>query len=217
MDIAEVAKARYATKKFDADKRIPDEIFSKIKELLRFSPSSVNSQPWHFVIADSLAAKQRLAKGTQGQYGANEAKVLDASHVILFCAKTQIDDDYVRHLMSVEEQDGRFADDAAKDGAYKVRSFYVNMHRLELQDTECWMQKQVYLNMGTILLGAGALGVDAVPIEGVDTDILNEEFDLPSRGYSALAMVALGYRAEQDFNASLPKSRLSEDEIMTFI
>lgn len=217
MNLIEIARSRYATKKFDAGKRIPDEVFEQIKGLLRLSPSSVNSQPWHFVIADSSEAKKRFSKAAQGVYSANEPKILDASHVILFCAKTEMEDGYIQKITDQEDLDGRFPSPEAKAMAIKVRTFYADLHRKELNDTQSWMQKQVYLNMGTILLGSGVLGVDAVPIEGVDLQVLNEEFDLINQGYTAVAMVALGYHDEGDFNARLPKSRLPEEEIFTIL
>lgn len=217
MNLVEVAQTRYATKKFDASKRIPDEVFDQIKALLRLSPSSVNSQPWHFVIAETSESRKRMSQGTQGVYSANEPKVLDASHVILFCAKTDMDDNYLLHLLESEDKDGRFPSPENKEMVKKVRAFYADLHRKDLNDTQSWMEKQVYLNMGTILLGAGVLGVDAVPIEGVDVTALNEEFDLINQGYTAMTMMALGYRDEEDFNAALPKSRLPEEEIFTIL
>lgn len=215
MNLIDVAKTRYSTKEFDSTKTIPTDLFEQIKALLRFSPSSVNSQPWHFIIADNEAGRTRLSKGVQGAYSANEGKVLNASHVILFCAKTQIDDDYLAHILQSEEQAGRFSNPEMKATVNGTRTFFVNKHRYDLKDTQHWMEKQVYLNMGTILLGAGALGIDAVPLEGIDAPALDEEFGLREKGYTAVAAVALGYRKETDFNAALPKSRLSEDEIFT--
>ena len=215
MNLIDVAERRYATKVFESNKIIPDEVFTQIKALLRLSPSSVNSQPWHFIIAKSADAKKRLSRGTQGRFSSNESKVLNASHVILFCAKTQIDDAYLEQLLANEEKDGRFPETAAKDMVKNVRAMYVNMHRYELKDAQHWMEKQLYLNMGTILLAAGVLGVDAVPIEGCDANELNEEFGLLQKGYTAVAMIALGYHSEDDFNAVLPKSRFPEDELFT--
>ncbi|MBN2866599.1 MAG: oxygen-insensitive NAD(P)H nitroreductase [Thiotrichales bacterium] len=217
MTLIEVAKRRYATKKFDSGKRISESDFKQIKALLRLSPSSVNSQPWHFIIADNLQAKQQLAKGTQGVYSANESKVLDASHVILFCAKTDISDAYLDNLLENEDKDGRFPNPESKEMVKKVRGFYADLHRKTLNDAVDWMEKQVYLNMGSVLLGAGVLGIDAVPIEGIDIDVLNQTFGLTDKGYCAVAMIALGYRDEADFNAALPKSRLPEKSIFTIL
>lgn len=217
MNIVATAKTRYATKKFDASKVIPQEVFDDIKTLLRFSPSSINSQPWHFFIADNTQAKERIAKGAEGAYSANYCKIMDASHVILFSAKTEISDEYLQRVTNQEETDGRFPAPEGKELAMKVRRFYADLHRQQLNDVQCWSEKQVYLNMGTILLGAGALGVDAVPIEGVDIDILNQEFGLLAKGLHAVAVIALGYQHEDDFNAKLPKSRLPEVEVITML
>lgn len=217
MNIVEVAEKRYATKKFDASKRISDVEFDQIKALLRLSPSSINSQPWHFVIADSLEGKQRIAKGAEGAYSANQPKILDASHVILFCAKMEVSDEYLQKITDQEDVDGRFPNVEGKELAMKIRGFYTDLHRKEWDDVACWTQKQVYLNIGTILLGAGTLGIDAVPIEGVDLEVLNKEFKLPQKGLTAVAVVALGYQDKNDFNAVLPKSRLPEEELFTLL
>ena len=215
MNLIDLASQRYATKVFDANKRLDAETFAQIKALLRLSPSSVNSQPWHFFIADNAAARQRLSQATQGAYVANAAKVLDASHVIVFCVKTKLDDAYLQKLLLSEEKDGRFKTPELKDLTEKTRAMYVAIHQEARQDTQDWLEKQVYLNMGTVLLGAAVLGVDAVPIEGFDAQILNEELGLSTKGLNSVAMIALGYRKADDVNAELPKSRLPEAEIMT--
>jgi nitroreductase/dihydropteridine reductase len=217
MNLIEVANKRYSTKVFDPEKQIKAEDFEQIKTLLRLSPSSVNSQPWHFIIADTPETRKRMSIGTQGFYSFNEAKVTDASHVILFCVKSGIDDDYLRHILELEDGHGRFSESSSKEGVHKARSFFTDFHRYELKDVQHWMEKQVYLNMGTVLLGAGLLGIDAVPMEGVDQKALDEEFKLREKGYTAVAMVALGYHKEDDFNALLPKSRRSEEEVITIL
>lgn len=215
MNILQAAETRYATKKFAAEKPISAEDFEQIKALLRLSPSSVNSQPWHFIVAASPEGKERIAKAAQGDYSANHPKILDASHVIVFCAKTDISDEYLQQVTDQEAQDGRFPKPEGKELAMKVRRFYADLHRKTWQDVQCWTEKQVYLNIGNLLLGAGALGIDAVPIEGVDLQILNDEFALNEKGLIASAVVALGYHHDDDFNAKLPKSRLPAKELFT--
>lgn len=217
MNLETILTRRYATKKFDANQRLTDEQFQQIKLLLRLSPSSINSQPWHFVIADSEVGKARIAKGAEGAYASNAPKIMDASHVVLFCAKTDISDDYLQKVTDQEDKDGRFPQAEAKAMALKVRGFYADLHRKEWDDVACWTQKQVYLNIGNLLLGAGLIGVDAVPIEGVDLDALNQEFGLSAQGLTAVAIVALGFHAEDDFNAQLPKSRFDEQAVFTLL
>jgi len=215
MDIIKAAASRYSTKAFDAGKKIGEEQIEQVKNLLRLSPSSTNSQPWHFILASTDEAKARIAKATSGFYVFNERKVLDASHVVVFCAKTAIDETHLNKLLEQENADGRFANQQAMAGQHKGRSYFVNMHRFDYKDAQHWMEKQVYLNVGNFLLGVSALGIDAVPIEGFDARILDEEFGLREKGFTSLVIVPIGYRSEEDFNAALPKSRLEFSEILT--
>ncbi len=79
------------------------------------------------------------------------------------------------------------------------------------------MEKQTYLALGTLLLGAVSLGVDATPMEGFDSRRLDEELGLREQGFTSLVLVSLGYRADSDFNASLPKSRLPAERLFTYV
>ena len=66
-----------------------------------------------------------------------------------------------------------------------------------------------------LLLGVAALGLDAVPIEGFDAAILDEEFGLKEKGYTSLVVVPVGHHSVEDFNATLPKSRLPQNITLT--
>ncbi|GAA3520146.1 oxygen-insensitive NAD(P)H-dependent nitroreductase NfsB [Aquimarina addita] len=217
LNIKEILDWRYTTKAFNTSKKISAENVDNIKALLRMSPSSINSQPWHFIIASSDKGKKRLAKGTAGFFSFNEPKVLNASHTVLFCAKTDVDEKYLQHVTDIEDKDGRFAKEEFKTQNMGAKNLFTDIHKYDLKDAQHWMEKQVYLNIGSFLLGVATLGVDAVPMEGIDVKALDEEFGLREKGYTALVMVGLGYRAEDDFNANLPKSRLPEQEIFTEI
>ena len=218
MDVALLAKTRYASKAYDPTRKIPEDKIAQIKTLLRYAPSSVNSQPWHFIIAGTEEGKARMAKAAQqGTYSANEAKIRNASHVIALCARTGIDDAYLTALLAEEEKAGRFPTPEAKATQHKSRSFYANMHRFDIKDTQHWMEKQVYIALGTLLLGAAALEINATPIEGFDPKVINEEFDLRTKGLTSVVLVALGYSSTEDFNAKLPKARLPAEQVITEI
>ena len=214
-NITEAMNWRYSTKEFDANKKISAADFQSLKDILRLSPSSTNIQPWHFVIADDEAGKARIAKGTQGMFDFNTAKVKDASHVIIFCSRIYADDEFLHEVLDKEDTDGRFAEPKFKEQMHQVRKMFLDIRRCEQKDEPHWLVEQVYLNMGALLLGAATLGIDAVPMEGADLKALDEEFELRSKGYTAVAVISLGYRSEDDFNADLPKSRLSEASIIT--
>jgi nitroreductase/dihydropteridine reductase len=217
MDVARIATTRRCCKAFDPAQKIPAEKMEQLRTLLRHAPSSVNSQPWHFVIASTEAGKAKIADTLKGGYAYNEPKVRNASHVVVFCVRRDMSDAHLAALLDQEERNGRFATPEAKAGQHKARSFYADLHRKDLQDVRPWMERQVYLALGTLLLGAAALEIDACPMEGIDPAALDAALGLAERGYGALVMVALGYRSDADFNAKLPKSRLPAETVFTEI
>jgi len=215
MDIISVALKRHSTKAFDADKKLTADEAEKLKTLLQYSPSSTNSQPWHFIVASTAEGKARVAKSAAGSYVFNERKMLNASHVVVFCAKTAMDDAWLDAVLEQEDADGRFATPEAKAGNNKGRRYFADMHRVDMKDDHHWMAKQVYLNVGNFLLGVGALGLDAVPIEGFDAKVLDGEFGLREKGFTSLVVVPVGHHSVEDFNAALPKSRLPLSTTLT--
>lgn len=219
MNLKETLNWRYTTKEFDASKKISDANMLEVKNLLRMSPSSINLQPWHFIIAESKEGKARMAKGTQGFFHFNEPKITNASAVVLFCAKTNVEEDYINHIVDTEDKAGRFPNEDIKNGFYGAMKAFIDIHKYDLKDVQHWIEKQVYLNIGSFLLGVATLGIDATPMEGIDVKALDEEFGLREQGFTALVAVSLGYRTATDFNATdkNPKARLAENEIFTTI
>lgn len=215
-DIVHYAKDRYTAKAYNPQKKISDENIEKIKALLRFSASSTNAQPWHFVLASTDEGKERIAKANEEMFPFNNPSIRAASHVVIFCSRLNIEDDHLSKVLEQEERDGRFPTEKNKQEMDQARKFFINIHKHDMKDVQHWMDKQVYLNIGAFLLGVSALGIDATPMEGIDVKSIDEEFGLREKGYTSLVAVTLGYHDEQkDYNASLPKSRLPYDYILT--
>src|SRR5690606_15485524 len=80
MSFLELAKSRYTTKSYNAQEKITDEKVRHLKEILRLSPSSINSQPWKFIFVSDEKTKQGLARVSYF----NEQKITDASHLVVF-------------------------------------------------------------------------------------------------------------------------------------
>lgn len=215
MNISQYAKKRHATKAFDPSRKLPENVIAELRELIRFSPSSVNTQPWHFIVASSEEGKKRIAKAAENGYTYNVPKIRDASHVMVLCTRTTLDDTHMAMVLEQEDKDQRFINPAAKAAQHGSRQLYANSHRYDLKDAQHWMEKQVYLALGTLLLGAATLEIDTVPIEGFDARVLDEELGLRAKGMTSVVLVGLGYHSGEDFNAKLPKSRLPRESVFT--
>ncbi|QIW09345.1 oxygen-insensitive NAD(P)H nitroreductase [Francisella sp. LA112445] len=217
MNIVNYAKTRYTTKAYDSTKKLTKEQIQQIKDILRFTPSSVNSQPWHFILATSEQAKSKLAKAAENIHPKNVANIKNSALTIVLCFKTNIDNNYLEELLDQERKDGRFPTAEFENIQRDVRKKFALAYQDRPQELQNWAEKQVYISLGNLLLGLAGLGLHATPMEGIETDIIDKEFNLEEKGLKTSVIVTVGYNSEDDYNAKLPKSRLPEEKIFTEI
>jgi nitroreductase/dihydropteridine reductase len=88
---------RHTVKKYDASRKIPTEALTVLYEAMRLSASSINSQPWKFIIIESEAAKSRLNDTFVNMHHYNQPHVFDSSQIILFAHNPKYTrDDYAK-------------------------------------------------------------------------------------------------------------------------
>ena len=146
MDITRLLTRRYAAKKFNPDKKIPAADFEQIKAALRYAPSSVNIQPWHFTVADDAAGKARIAR-CAAAFPPNMAKITDASHVVVIAARTRADEEFLARILAQETADGRYAAAEHAARADAVRRTFTALHRDTLQDEARWLSEQAHISL----------------------------------------------------------------------
>ena len=188
MPFLEVAQNRYTTKTYNGE-IIPEETLHVLKEILRLAPSSINSQPWEFILVgdkrkDEVFAPLSLMK---------EERVKQASHIVIF-----------RVLESVEH----FEEEAPSYISEGGRTFYQQYIKPQGEaHVKAWMEHQVYVALGYFLSACAIMGIDSTAMEG----ILPQAYDqhLPKDGYQTLFAVAIGYRDPEDKNqpSITPKKR----------
>lgn len=217
MNIADIAQTRHSCKAFDATRKLSAEQLQQLQDLLYWAPSSINAQPWHFFLASSSAGKEKIAQGMAGEaYAYNASKVRDASLAVLLCVRTELSDAHMAAVLAQEAQDGRFATPEAQVKRAATCAFYIRQRR-ESGVLPAWAERQLYLPLGQLLLGAAAMGLDACPIEGFDPAIMDEALGLRTQGLRSVVAAAVGWRSAADFNASLPKSRLPKEQVLTWL
>ena len=217
LDLTTLSGTGHLTKVFDPERRIPQSTINTLLQFLHSSPSSVNAQPWHFVVAATPEGRERINKAVHDDFALNEPKVLNASHVIVFCTRTSLSGDYLDQLLAKEDRDGRFRSPTAKAEWRKIVRGWIDLHQYDLKDLQHWMEKQVYLALGMFLVAAGAVGVDVSPLEGFDPRKLDAELGLRERGLTSTVLLALGYRSPHDYNINRPKLRLPAEDLFTFL
>jgi len=214
MNIEQALKNRYSSKAYDETKKLTAEQQQQLLDLLRYSPSSVNSQPWHFFALESDAAKAKILPAFSE---ANRAKITKAALVVVFTTHTTITEAHLNALLAQEQQDGRFASDEQRQNQDKGRRYYVGLNSHTPEQQRNWMARQAYISLGFLLLGAAGMGLDATPIEGFVVAPLNAALDLDAKQLTSVVVAAVGYREGSDFNAKLPKSRLPQEQVITLL
>lgn len=134
MEILKLLQERHTTKKYDASRKISDADFDLLLESLRLAPSSVNSQPWEFFIADTKEAKEKLLPAIADF---NHSRVTDSDRLIVCAIHTDLDETYLQDLDDQEEADGRYQDPAYKVDNGQRRRFFVGKYR-DAGEIACW-------------------------------------------------------------------------------
>ncbi|HLD03003.1 MAG TPA: NAD(P)H-dependent oxidoreductase [Candidatus Nanoarchaeia archaeon] len=197
---------RYATKKFNPDKKVSEEDFSDLLESLRLSASSYGLQPWKFIAIEDSELRKTLRK-----HAWDQPQVTDASSFIVLCAKDDVTPEYIKEYIRDIAKTRDIKEEALKGyedmmlGSFSKKDPHA---RIE------WAKKQVYIALGTLLAACAHKRIDACPMEGFDHEKFNEILDLKKQGLTATVCCAIGYRADDDANAKMKKVRFSMDKIV---
>ncbi|MCW8354537.1 NAD(P)H-dependent oxidoreductase [Marinomonas pontica] len=208
-------ESRHTTKQYDASKRISQADLEVIYEAMRLSPSSINSQPWKFIVIESDEAKQRFHDTFANKFQFNQKHAKDASHIILFAHKTHYSRDDYANVVDKGIEDGRTKPEN-REQAFGGFAF-AEMNMDENGNNSAWTKAQTYIALGNTMHVAARLGIDSTPMEGVDHELIRELFP-ELEGYQCDVALAIGYHhKDEDYNAALPKSRLAMSDVVTVL
>jgi nitroreductase len=198
---------RYATKVFDATRKIPADVWQTLERALVLTPTSYGLQPYRFLVINDPVKRAELLP-----HSWNQKQVVDASHFVVFTARTKMTGADVNKLIT------RISD------IRKIPAESLNFYRdLMLGDVvngprgktaHEWATRQTYLALGNLMTCAAVLGVDACPMEGLEPAEYDRVLGLSGGDYATVVACALGYRAATDKYASLPKVRYEAKELV---
>lgn len=203
--ILDALQRRYATKRFDRNKKISEQDIHVIEESLRLAPSSYGLQAWNFLRIDTVALREQLFT-----YSNNQSQVVDASHLYVLCHRSAIhDEDIERYLQDIikkrrgeREQLQRFFDMIK----HKVLEF-------DAEQLLAYLKSQIYIAAGFMMETCALLEVDCCPMEGFDHDIYDDILGLTETWYRSALVIPVGYRDASDPYIQKKKVRYDYDEV----
>lgn len=207
-NLKEVLNWRYATKSFDAKKKIPAKDFDELLESLRLAPSSYGLQPWKFIVVKDTKLRESIKNAAWGQ-----SQITDASNLIVLCARKDMSNSYVNDYVA-EVANARGVSVESLKGYHDM--MLGTAKALSKEQAHDWNKRQVYIALGFLLLSAASKKIDACPMEGFDAKKVDEILNLTNTEYGVVALCPLGYRSKEDKYAEAKKVRFVKDKVIDF-
>ena len=201
---------RYATKKFDATKKITESDLETLKEAIQLSTSSYGLQPYKVLIIENPMIREELKP-----FSWNQTQITDASHLFVFANIVDVQEKHITdYLTNMANKRGLKLEDL------KGYSDMMNANivtGLTVEQKSIWTSKQTYLALGNLLNAAAELKIDVTPMEGFQPEKYNEILGLDKLGLSASLVATIGYRHEEDASQHYPKVRKPIEDLFVTI
>lgn len=208
MELLEQLHWRYATKKMNPNKAVPQEKVDRILEAVRLAPTSSGLQPFEVFVVTNPEIREKIKA-----IAWNQAQVTDCSHLLVFAAWDNYTAERINNMFDlVNAERGTTNEGWENYRRMLLEKYPARSPEENFQHTA----RQAYIGLGTALAAAAMEEVDSTPMEGFDNQALDEILDLRSRGLKSVAIMPLGYReADKDWLVNLKKVRKPRESFVT--
>ncbi len=208
MELLDVLQWRYATKKMDPARAVPQDKVDRIVEAARLAPTSSGLQPFEIVVVTSSDVRARIR-----EVAWNQAQVTDGSHLLVFAAWDDYTAERINAMFDYTNEVRGFRNEGWENyrnmllGSYPQRGAEVNFQHAA---------RQAYIGFGAAIIAAAAEQVDSTPMEGFQPEAVDEILGLRARGLRSVLLLPLGYRQpEGDWLVNLEKVRRPRDQFVS--
>ncbi len=206
--IKEAYNWRYATKRFDANRKLSHEQVETLLNAARMAPSSYGLQPFEIMVVENDDLRKQLQEAAYGQQ-----QLTEASHVMVFAANKTVDEALVDSFMQRVAKSRGQSMESLKDFRNMVLG---SVSGKSEQGKFQWAARQAYIALGFLLATAAIESIDACPMEGFNNAEFDRILNLEQKGLKSVVMATVGFRSADDKYAGLPKVRKTQDQLFTF-
>lgn len=206
MTLLENLKWRYATKKMNGQ-TVPEDKLNYILEAARLAPSSSGLQQYKLIVVSDRALLEKIKPIAYGQ-----EQITDCSHLLIWIAWDGYSDERISNVFN-EMMDLRNLPHDTMD-AYRQK--VLELYEYEGKEWQAHhAAKQSYISFGMAIAAAAEQKVDATPMEGFDSEKLDELLRLREIGYKSTVILPLGYRdPDNDWLINMKKYRKSKEQFV---
>ncbi|HEY8905134.1 MAG TPA: NAD(P)H-dependent oxidoreductase [Rhodoferax sp.] len=199
---------RYATKKMNPAKAVPQDKVDRILEAARLAPTSSGLQPYEILVVTNKAVREQIKP-----IAWNQGQITDCSHLLVFAAW----DNYTAERINAMFDMTNAQRGDTNEGWENYRKMLLNTY--PARDPQVNFEhaaRQAYIGLGVALMAAAFEEVDSTPMEGFDPKALDSILNLSERGLRSVAILPLGYREETgDWLVNLKKVRRPREQFVT--
>ncbi|MFN6969731.1 MAG: NAD(P)H-dependent oxidoreductase [Rheinheimera sp.] len=206
-DILSLLSWRYAAKKMDPTKTVPEDKLAIILESIRLSASSSGLQPYQVLVITDPEVKAQIRPVSW-----NQSQVTDCSHLLVFAAWDHYSAERINMMFDLVNTQRGFKNEGWE--AYRQQLLNIYPQRTPEENFQ-HAARQAYIGLGSALIAAAAEGVDSTPMEGFEPEKVDAILNLSELGLRSVLLLPLGYRAaEGDWLVDLAKVRRSTEDFV---
>ncbi|MDU0352679.1 NAD(P)H-dependent oxidoreductase [Paraglaciecola aquimarina] len=205
MNILAALNWRYAVKSF-SDRQVGQQQLDDLLNATRLSASSYGLQPYKILVVSAKKRREQLLPYSFGQ-----EKIVHCSHLIILAAEKKIGDQTVdRFIAKYAQINNKPVEDLAKFSDH-MKSALAAKSLLQKQE---WAHQQAYIALGTLLTSAASMQIDTCPMTGFESKGYDQVLGLDQLGLTSSVICPIGYRDQEDPQATLTKVRFDFNELV---
>lgn len=202
-DFKEIITGRRSIRNYDPTVKISREEMAEILEEASLAPSSVNLQPWRFVVIDSKEGKETLAPLAKF----NQRQVETSAAVIAVFVDMK-SDAFIEKIYDTAVEKGYMPAEVRDQQVPSIKGYFENMTFEQKKEMNLIDAGLVSMQL---MLAARAHGYDTNPIGGYEKDRIAEAFDLDKERYYPVMLISIGKAADQGYKSvRLPVEDITE-------
>ena len=203
-DFSDIVYNRRSIRKFDTSVKIPREEMLEILDKTVTAPSSVNMQPWRFVVVDSEEGKDKLKPFVS--YNSVQNETSSAMVLIFADLKSQ---ERAEEIYGTAVTQGKMPEEVKEKQLSSIVPMYENAP-FEVMNEIVHIDSS--LAAMQLMLVARSYGYDTNAIGGYKKDGLAKAFGLDEDRHVPILIIALGKADEEGFESV----RLDASDVTTF-
>ena len=203
-NFSDITYNRKSIRVYDENVKISHEEMLEMIQKATIAPSSVNMQPWRFVVVESPEEKQKLKPLIRFNTRQNDT----SSAMILIFGDMECYE-YGEAIYDQAVTEGKMSPEVRDQQLAAIIPYYKNFTRAQMNDV---VKIDSSLAAMQLMLVARSHGYDTNPIGGFEADQLVEAFGLEKERYVPVMILSIGKALEEGYNSI----RLDAKELTTF-